>query len=83
MLCTERRFASTPRSRRGGRSSCFARISSQWAGMITNRTLATMIVPSIAPTWMKAPRPLKSSPAPQAASAVSADDRDADHEVAR
>ena len=45
----------------GSRPACFARTSSQWPGMITKRTLATIIVPIIAPTWMAAPRALKSS----------------------
>jgi len=30
-----------------------------WHGQMRIHTLATMIVPSMAPTWMKAARPLK------------------------
>ena len=38
--------------------------------MITKKTFATMIVPSIAPTWTKAARGANSSVAPHAASVV-------------
>ena len=50
----------------GSRPSCFARTSSQCAGMITKKTFATMIVPSIAPTSMYAARGESSSPAAHA-----------------
>ena len=40
--------------------------------MITKKTFATMIVPSIAPTWMYAARALNSWLQPQAATVVSA-----------
>ncbi len=42
----------------------FARTSSQCAGMITKKTFATMIVPSIAPIWIAVPRPENSSLSP-------------------
>ena len=48
--------------------------------MITKKTFAAMIVPSITPTWRYAARGAKSSPAPQAASGDEprADDRERD-----
>ncbi len=71
MLCTERCFARRPGSGSGSRPCCFARTSSQCAGMITKKTFAAMIVPSIAPTWRKDARAAKSSPAANAESVTS------------
>ncbi len=55
----------------GSRPSSFARISSRWAGMMSNSTFAAITVPIIAPTWSHAARGLKSSDDPHAASATS------------
>ena len=49
----------------GSRFSSIARTSFRCAGMITRRTFATMIVPSIAPTWRYAARAAKSSSRPR------------------
>ena len=55
----------------GSRPACFARTSSQCAGMITKKTLPTIIVPSIAPIWRYIARALNRCPMPQAATVMS------------
>ena len=47
----------------GSRPARFARMSSQWAGMITKKTLPTIIVPIIEPTSMNIARGANSRPA--------------------
>jgi len=51
-----RGFARIAGAGSGSRPACFARTSSQWAGMMTKKTFATMIVPSIAPSWSQTAR---------------------------
>ena len=75
MLWTERCLAWIPGAGSGSRPASFARISSQWAGMMSKKTLATITVPIIAPTWSHAARGLKSSAEAQAESATSAKSR--------
>ena len=70
-MCTDRFFASSSGAGSGSRFSSIAATSLRCAGMITKKTFAAMIVPSITPTWRYAARGAKSSPAPQAASATS------------
>ena len=72
MLWTERCLAWSPGAGSGSRPASFARISSQWAGMMSKKTFATITVPIIAPTWSHAARGLKSSAEPHAESATSA-----------
>ena len=60
-MCTERCFAWMPGAGSGSRPASFARISSQWAGMMTKKTFAAITVPIIAPTCSHAARGLKSS----------------------
>ena len=64
MLWTERCLAWSPGAGSGSRPASFAPISSQWAGMMSKKTFATITVPIIAPTWSHAARGLKSSAEP-------------------
>ena len=58
-MCVERCLARVESVASGVRPAVAAAICSRCAGTMRIQTLATMIVPSIAPTWMNAARPLR------------------------
>ena len=62
-MWTERSLPLMPCAGSGSRPACFARISSQWPGMITKKTLPAIIVPIIEPTTMNIARGANSWPA--------------------
>ena len=72
VLWIERRLPSRPGAGSGSRPASFARTSFQWPGMITKRTFAAMIVPSMAPSCRSVPRPEKTWLMPQAVSVSTA-----------
>src|SRR6266852_1551556 len=70
VLCLERNLAWAPSAGSNSAPAAAAAIILRWAGRIRNQTLAVIMVPNIAPTWIKAARPLRTRISPQEITAV-------------
>ena len=72
VLCTERCLPMTPGVGSGSRPARMSATIRFWPGMMWKNTLATIIVPIIAPTWTKAARAPKTWNSAHAAAITSA-----------
>src|SRR6202790_1900672 len=70
VLCLERNLACSPSAGSNSAPAAAAAIILRLAGRIQNQTLAVITVPNIAPTWIKAARPLRTCIRPQEIAAV-------------
>src|ERR1700732_527779 len=70
VLCLERSLAWAPRDASNLTPDAAAAIILRWEGRIRNQTLAVIIVPSMAPRWMYAERPLNTRINPKASTAI-------------